>query len=329
MVHIDRFRARARKKRKVASSQESPVAGPDNHPESGEPVPYYWGSRPTPWLGDSEGRTLPQPAPLRFGEQISWSGPGNSIFPQGKEQCENAASARLPAPILEPVAAPKTYQDGMPTYLRSDNPRCYEGPENKGGAIKPLYLSHDVPNDGLGLPSNKKVRCDELSDIGLKTLQLHGALELPLRAARQSLIDTYMQKCHPWTPILEPDELDHSRERPPSLLLSQSIFLAASRVSSAPGLAAYASSEQFYQRAKVLFWTGHESDPYTVIKSTINLHWYNSSGVEHFSYDNSTLWLQIAVGLAHQVRLHREPAQGSGNRRRLWWSLVVIKSVPN
>src|SRR5690349_24802808 len=124
----------------------------------------------------------------------------------------------------------------------------------------------------------------ELLDIEFKTLQLYGSLELPQRAARQSLIDTYMQKCYPWTPIIGPEELDNGKEKPPSLLLSQSIFLAASNVSSAPGIAAYASSGQFYQRTKALFWTACESDPFTVIKSALNLYWYNPDGQERFSF---------------------------------------------
>lgn len=187
------------------------------------------------------------------------------------------------------------------------------------------YISHDVPIDESGLADYKTSKSDGLSDIELKTLQLYGSFDMPLRSARQSLIDTYMQKCYPWTPILDPGELDDSIEKPPSLLLSQSIFLAGSKVSSAPGVTAYASSEQFYQRAKALFWTGHESDPLTVIRATINLHWYNPDGPEHISYDTSAFWLQIAVGLSRQVGLHREPTGGNDhlNRRRLWWTLVV------
>ncbi|KFX94033.1 hypothetical protein O988_06511 [Pseudogymnoascus sp. VKM F-3808] len=316
--------ARARKKRKLASRQESPAAGADSRLEFGQPLPHYWGSGPAAWPGDSEGRALPQPPPLRFGDHTSWSNPGNNISPQGKQQREHAVTARFAAPTLEPGATPNSYQDGTPAYLRPDGPQRYEGLENKDSAATPKHIFLNAPNDLPELPSGKKSGYDELSDTSLKTLELHGSLELPFRAARQSLIDTYMQKCYPWTPMLDPQELDSSRERPSSLLLSQSIFLAASRVSSAAGAAAYASSEQFYQRAKVLFWTEHERDPYTVIKSTLNLHWYNSSGVERLSYNNSTFWLQIAVGLAHQIGLHREPAQGYGHHnRRLWWSLVT------
>lgn len=105
-----------------------------------------------------------------------------------------------------------------------------------------------------------------------------------------------------------------------SLLLMQSVFLAASRVSSAPVLLGHASSEHFYQRAKALFWAGHEKDPLTVIKAITMLHWYNPDGPAFVSYDTSEFWLKIGVGLAYQIGLHKEPPPGPnrGIRRRIW-----------
>jgi hypothetical protein len=189
------------------------------------------------------------------------------------------------------------------------------------------YLSHDVLLDETKSGDYLTRRNAGQSETEVKTLQLYGSFDMPLRAARQSLIDIYMERCYPWTPILSIGDLDPARTQPPSLLLQQAVFLAASRVSAAPGVTAYASSEQFYQRAKALFWTGHEKNPLVAIAATIMLHWYNPDGPEHISYDTSTFWMQIAVGLARQVGLHREPrdprTEEGMHRRRLWWSLVV------
>jgi hypothetical protein len=53
----------------------------------------------------------------------------------------------------------------------------------------------------------------------------------------------------------------------------------------------------------------------------------NPNGPEHVSFDTSRFWLQIGVGLAHQVGLHKEPTGVDCLvRRRLWWSLVVSAS---
>lgn len=187
------------------------------------------------------------------------------------------------------------------------------------------YIAQDAPIDETSARAYRAFQNEETSEIELQTLNLWHSLDLPPRPARQSLLDTYMQRCFPWTPILNPLDLESKDGRSASLLLTQAVYLAASRVSSAPGVIAYASSEQFYQRAKTLFWLGHEKDPLIVIAATIMLHWYNPDGPEHVSFDTSRFWIQIGAGLASQVGLHKEPSPGPEGivRRRLWWSLVV------
>jgi len=183
------------------------------------------------------------------------------------------------------------------------------------------YVDAETPIDEVTARSYPTPVKRKLSDTDLAVLDLYRSLEIPPRPTRQSLVDTFVRYCHPWTPILSRGDVDGN----PSLLLMQSMFLAASRVSSAPGVLAFASSEQFYKRAKALFHVNHEHDPLNVIKSTIMLQWYTPSGPEHVSYDTGEFWLKVGVGLAFQVGLHREPAAGAAAtiRRRLWWSLVV------
>lgn len=166
---------------------------------------------------------------------------------------------------------------------------------------------------------------EEMSTAEVKTLELWGSFGLPPRSVRQSLIETFMQYCYPWMPTLSLLELEQSPDRPTSLLLTQSVFLAASRVSSSPVILNYASSDHFYHRAKTLFWIGHEKDPLVVIKSITMLHWYNPDGPAYVSFDTSEFWLRIGFGLAYQIGLHKEPPPGPQRaiRRRIWWSLVV------
>jgi len=188
------------------------------------------------------------------------------------------------------------------------------------------YIAHDLPIDETSARAYRASKDKGPSETELKTLELWGCSVLPPRPVRQSLTDTFMQRCYPWTPVLSLEDIDTEKlGKQPSMLLCQALFLAASRVSTAPGVTAFASPEQFYQRAKVLFWLGHEKNPLTVIAATTLLHWYNPDGPEHVSFDTSRFWLQIGVGLAHQVGLHREPTSMVDGlvRRRLWWSLVV------
>lgn len=110
-----------------------------------------------------------------------------------------------------------------------------------------------------------------------------------------------------------------------SPLLAQALYVAATRVSSAPISPAEPSIKERYERAKILFWMGHESNPINSVKATLLMQWYNPEGPEHVSLDTSEFWMRTGVGLAYQIGLHKEPVQGPwySMRRRIWWSLVV------
>jgi len=208
-----------------------------------------------------------------------------------------------------------------------DRRGSFVAPREAAYVGRSTYISGETPIDETKTHAYASKDEAPLGDTQLKTLDLWGSNELPPRAIRKSLIDTYIQRCYPWTPIPNLDDLSSLDS---SQLLLQALFLAASRVSSAPGIRAYASSEQFYSRAKALFWCGHEKNPLTVIVATIMLHWYNGEGPEHVSFDTSRFWSHISTGLAHQVGLHREPVGRTDApfRRRLWWSLVVSSPSP-
>ncbi|KAJ6143919.1 hypothetical protein N7471_003372 [Penicillium samsonianum] len=166
---------------------------------------------------------------------------------------------------------------------------------------------------------------DGPTEDDIQLLRLQGAFDLPPRAIREGLINTFMERCSPWMPIIERSWLEESGSQKPSMLLLQSIFVAASRVTSAPAVTAYASLHQFYRRAKALFWSGYERNPVTVVAAVCILHWYNPEGPEHVSTNTSGFWRYVGVGLAHQIGLHKEPTnkRDAALRRRLWWTLYA------
>ncbi|KAL5603324.1 hypothetical protein FOBRF1_010857 [Fusarium oxysporum] len=177
-----------------------------------------------------------------------------------------------------------------------------------------------------------KIKIGPHASTQRETLVLWKALDIPPLAARQSLLSAFLDYCNLWTPVLEPKdihELSHFDQETTSLLLAQSLWLAGSRVTNSPSVVAFASSDDFYHRAKAVFWSGVETDGLSAIKASLMLQWYNPQAPEHISFDNSGFWLKIGVGIAHQIGLHRESPPGSSRaiRRRLWWSLVVRDSL--
>jgi hypothetical protein len=238
----------------------------------------------------------------------------------------NSLGHAHPANIVTPQDTPLSNDQNGHHQLGGDKPYDTRNNQPEGAYVgRSLYFPEDTPIDETRARAYASRDEAPLSQLELKTLDLWKSFDLPPRPVRQSLIDTFMQRCYPFTPILNPQDLETHNDRMPSQLLMQAVFLAASRVSSAPGVKSYASSEHFYQRAKALFWCGHEKNPLTVIAATIFLHWYNADGPEHVSFDTSRFWSHISAGLAHQVGLHKEPVgvPDIPFRRRLWWSLVV------
>ncbi|KAK2871753.1 hypothetical protein FQN49_002865 [Arthroderma sp. PD_2] len=187
------------------------------------------------------------------------------------------------------------------------------------------YIRGEIPINEDRAKAYPAVATESLTEEDIQILQLQHAFDLPPRAVREGLIDTFMKRCAPWMPIVERSWLMERRDSQPSILLLQAVFLAASRVSSAPAVTAYASSNEFYRRAKALFWSGYEKNTITVITAVCILHWYNPEGPEHVSINTSGFWNRIGVGLAYQIGLHKEPPAGreAPLRRRLWWTLYA------
>lgn len=228
------------------------------------------------------------------------------------------------------TAPPETHlPDNSPVVTRT----VLQEDPGTGGSSTYIGRHHfgDASIDEASAREYDQSRQQALSDVEQKTLELWDVFSVPPRPLHESLLESFMQYCFPWMPILEPSETSFRDVQRGSLFLSQAIFLAASRVNPSPPVRDYATPAQFYQRAKALFWVGHEKNPLTVIKATTMLHWYTPDGAAFVSYDTSEYWLKIGVGLAYQIGLHKEPPAGpqSAIRRRLWWSLVVSQAIPD
>ncbi|KAH7258019.1 hypothetical protein BKA59DRAFT_523508 [Fusarium tricinctum] len=143
-----------------------------------------------------------------------------------------------------------------------------------------------------------KIKVGPHASTQKETLVLWKAFDIHPLAARQSLLSAFLDYCNLWTPVLEPkdiQELSCFDQEKTSMLLAQSLWLAGSRVTSAPSVVAFASSDDFYHRAKAVFWSGLETDGLSAIKASLMLQWYNPQAPEHISYDNSGFWLKIGV----------------------------------
>lgn len=197
---------------------------------------------------------------------------------------------------------------------------------------RPEYLPGEFTTGANA--SHDSVPASSAPEVDREFLRLFKAFELPPRAVRAGLISNFLHYCTPWMPVADFEDLQlqsapnvadsPSAQGRTSLLLTQAVFVAGSRVPSSRLLCA--NSAHFYNRAKALFFADVEPDPLKTIAALCLMQWYNPSGAEHVSIHSSCFWLRVAVALAYQVGLHREPdprSQDCKFRRRLFWSLFV------
>ncbi|KAJ5266912.1 hypothetical protein N7478_009720 [Penicillium angulare] len=291
----DRQRERKRQRRQ-AQGHESGISEERGHKRRQLP-------------GSSYATSSPQPET----EQYSVHGNGPSL------QCEQMPTPRGESGIYSLSSDSPSNTD----ISRSSNP--YSSASSLSFMARSRYFEDSVVINEDQARSYPIGESDGPTDDDIQILRLQGAFELPPRAVKEGLINTFIEKCSPWMPIIERSWLEESGFQKPSMLLLQSIFVAASRVTSAPAVTAYASTHQFYRRAKALFWSGYEKNPVAVVAAVCILHWYNPEGPEHVSTNTSGFWRYVGVGLAHQIGLHKEPTdrRDAPLRRRLWWTLFA------
>ncbi|EXJ72512.1 uncharacterized protein A1O5_05017 [Cladophialophora psammophila CBS 110553] len=163
------------------------------------------------------------------------------------------------------------------------------------------------------------------SEITQQIAKLQNAFEIPPRAIRESLFENFWTHCYSWDPIVDRSQVMSMDPEKISPLLLQSIFLAGSRMLSPSQPHVFASPQDYYTRAKTLFWLDYEKDPMNLLIATSLMHWWNPHGPERVSTNTSSFWCRITVSLAQQMGLHsnKKSVPNESLRRRLWWSIVA------
>ncbi|KAL3459310.1 fungal-specific transcription factor domain-containing protein [Aspergillus heterothallicus] len=175
-----------------------------------------------------------------------------------------------------------------------------------------------------------------LDPVQVSMLNQQGAFMLPYQELCDELIDDFFKWVAPVLPVVNRtmfmaqykgmDQAAH-----PSLLLLQSMLLAASKVSRSSRLVQAtgsnaAASALFYKRAKSLYDAGYETDRIVILQSVILMGWYceDPRGVGTTFY-----WSRIAIALAQSVGIHRSVTTSALSLpdkrlyKRIWWTLFT------
>lgn len=148
-------------------------------------------------------------------------------------------------------------------------------------------------------------------------------------ALHEAHLEVFYELALTWCPVLDKETYYSSPSFNQSLLLKHSLALCGNQIR--PALIEQASSTEYYERAKELFYKNQERNPLVRIVSLMLFYWYSAEAPNIASTDNSWWWTGLAIRLAQQMGLHRQ-SEGStplcegdspGLRRRIWWTLMV------
>jgi len=171
-----------------------------------------------------------------------------------------------------------------------------------------------------------------LDVVQMEILRVRGAFLLPEKQLCDDLVYTFFDRIYPNEPVLDkPKFMKDYEEGSVSILLLQSVLLAASRVSENPSLydsdgSNYLASCTFFQRAKALYDANYERDPLTLVQS-LTLFTKFWEGLDDI-LGNSYYWSRIAITVAQGYGFHRTLNDTLSSHDKkiwkiVWWNLYI------
>lgn len=159
--------------------------------------------------------------------------------------------------------------------------------------------------------------------------QLLTGIETISPALQEGFIESYLEYCYVWCPVLDRDFFHGHGGADESPLLQHALALCGTRIN--PPLIQYRDSMVYYNRAKELFYNNYEGNALVRLASIMLFFWWSTGAPNQLNMDNAWWWTGIAIRVAQECGLNREPQprqltqpwETAGLRRRIWWTLFV------
>ena len=202
-----------------------------------------------------------------------------------------------------------------------------------GGFRQGIRMNHSTPQAVEASPSEHE-RGTHLSREDERYLKSKGCLSLPSDECLAVLTNVFVEKVYPLYPvvILE-DFLRQSKTRSLPLILLHAACCAACSFSTLAQLTALGftsrneARNRFYQRAKLLFDFGYETNKITILQSTTLLSFWPSRPRDTWTFYH---WISFSVTLSESLGIHRSmkgqaniPEKDRSLLTRIWWVLVL------
>ncbi|KOC16391.1 Zn(II)2Cys6 transcription factor [Aspergillus flavus AF70] len=247
-----------------------------------------------------ENVTLPEP-------QWAWSFDNPSPLPEDSTQLTHA---HLNPPVDHPggnlSCSPATCRTNDTDTRRDFSSRYYE-----------LEIQADARNQEQRLLAQRQ------PDVP----------HLPSPDLQQSFIETYLEYCSPWCPVLDRDQLEID-ELSQSPLLVNALAIVGSHIQ--PPVLPHDGPAAYYERARNLFYNDAEPDVVRSLQAVSLFYWWSPRPPTILHRHSSWWWTSCVVRHCQQLGVHHQPSLGPGPassqhnqpanhrshliRRRIWWT---------
>lgn len=206
-------------------------------------------------------------------------------------------------------------QISVPSFARTDNSAFQQRPSQATYIGETGYMQ---------IFSQDNVADEEPVLLGRLPTD-HANVDAISPALQGAFLETYSEYCFLWCPVLDYDHYRPESELVKSPLLRQALALCGNRIN--PPSIQYKDSSVYYNRAKELFYSNIEGDLLVRLASIMLFFWWSVGPINLSNMDNAWWWTGIAIRIAQEGGLHREPQPHelarAGLRRRIWWTLFV------
>jgi hypothetical protein len=154
--------------------------------------------------------------------------------------------------------------------------------------------------------------------------RLPEVLILPNSDLQQAFVETYIEYCYPWCPVLDRERLHEELAHSP--LLVNALAVLGSHVK--PPILPHDGPAVYYNRARTCFYNDEEADVMTSLKAISLFYWWSPRPPTILHRHSSWWWTSTVIRHCQQLGVHREPAADHSLRqsidlslrRRIWWT---------
>jgi Fungal specific transcription factor domain/Fungal Zn(2)-Cys(6) binuclear cluster domain len=190
-------------------------------------------------------------------------------------------------------------------------------PENEEGLAGPQGIPHPA----------------HMSPADISYLNAKGAFEFPQGELLSSLVSAFLDKFYPLYSIVNRVQFEqlYEQQKLPWILMHAVCFIGATYcehgvIHRSSLKSRWHARRHFYDKAKVLFDLGYETDKIILLQTIILLTFW---GPQMKSYWNPCSWIGFGVTVADSLGIYKSnssaqlPPADRSLLRRLWWTLAV------